>query len=260
MHTEGPWRVDSARGLGEYPEDGCIDVWMCTCSAPIRVLRGYLETFDEMEKTRAASFRAESAWSTFVARRAMVRAISSRYLGVPCDSFTWETGPLGKPFLRTEAGDGRLEFSWSQAGTMVAVAVARGIPVGVDACLDSDAKSLDGLARVFCSEDEVSALERLPEAERTRAFMQCWIGKEACLKAAGTGLRCDPRRLRIWGNAEYLDRVEWNDGVDASSKWQMAIAYRAATQGTTLAVAAPVPLALTKHRLVWNGGDNHGFE
>ena len=71
-------------------------------------------------------------------------------------SVIWETGPLGKPFLRTEAGDDGLEFSWSQAGTAVVIAVAQGIPVGVDACQESDGESLDGLADVFCSEDEAS--------------------------------------------------------------------------------------------------------
>ena len=260
MQTEGQWRVDSARRPGEYPHDRCVDVWLCSCSAPDHILRGYVETFDDVEKTRAALMRTESAWSTFVARRAMVRAISSRYLGVSCDSFTWETGPLGKPFLRTEAGGSSLEFSWSQAGSAVVVAVARGIPLGVDACQGSDGQGLDGLARVFCSEDEASALERLPGIERVWALMRCWTAKEACLKAVGTGLWCDPRRLRIWGSSAPLDRVEWNDGVDASSEWHMAVAYRLATQGIALAVAAPVPFALTMHRLVWNGGDNHGLE
>jgi phosphopantetheinyl transferase len=88
----------------------------------------------------------------------------------------------------------------------------------------------------------------------------CWTAKEACLKSVGTGLRCDPRRLRTWGNDEPLDRVKWNDGVDASSGWHMAVTYRLATQGIALAVAAPVPIALTMHRLEWNGGNDYGLE
>ncbi len=260
MRTEGQWSIESVRGLGEHPDDGCVDVWLCSCGAPDSVLRGYLETFSAVEKTRAASFRVDSAWSAFVARRAMVQMVSARYLGVRGDVFTWGTSPLGKPSLRTEAGDGGLEFSWSQAGPTVVIAVAQGIPVGVDACRESDGGSLDGLLDVFCFEDEASALERMSGPQRSRAFVQCWTAKEACLKAAGTGFRCDPRRLRTWGNSEPLERVEWKEGPDESSRRRMDVAYRTAVGGIALAAAAPEPLALTMHRLVWIGGEDHGLE
>ena len=257
MQTEGQWSVDSTRLRGEYPGDGCIDVWLCSCGAPRDILPGFLETFDELEKARAASFCTDSAWSAFVARRAIVRAVSSRYLGVPSDAFTWETGPLGKPFLRTGTGQDGLEFSWSQTGAAVVVGVARGIPVGVDACQESDGESLDGLADVFCSQDEASALARTTWPQRSRALAQCWAAKEACLKASGTGLRCDPRHLRTWGSGEPLETVEWKDGASGR---HMAVAYRAEAGGIVLSAAAPVPLALTMHRLVWNGRGDHGLK
>lgn len=260
MQTEGQWRVESTRPRGEYPDNGCIDVWVCSCGAPDDILREFLETFDVPEKTRAASFLVKSAWSAFVARRAMVRAVSSRYLEVPSDAFIWDTGPLGKPFLRTEAGHDGLEFSWSQTGTAVVVGVALGIAIGVDACHESDGERLDGLADVFCSQDEASALACMPWPQRSRALVQCWTAKEACLKAVGTGLRRDPRRLRTWGNGEALERVEWKEGADGSSGRRMVVTYRSTAERIALAVAAPMPLALTMHRLVWNGGDDHGLE
>jgi 4'-phosphopantetheinyl transferase len=260
MRTEGQWRVESARGYGEHPDEGSVDVWLCSCGAPDDALRGCLEALDMAEKTRAAAFRVESAWSAFVARRTMVRVVSARYLGVPRDSFTWETGPQGKPFVRSEAGGGDLEFSWSQAGTAVVIAVTQGIPVGVDACRESEGEDLDGLANVFCSEDELSMLERLRRPQRVRRLVWCWTAKEACLKAAGTGLRCDPRRVRTWGDDRPLETVEWKERDAEPSVRRMAVAYRSTAEGIALAVAAPMPLALTMQRLVWIGGDNDGIE
>jgi 4'-phosphopantetheinyl transferase len=260
MRTEGQWSIESAHGPGEYPEEGSVDVWLCSCGAPADVLRVHLETFDMAEKTRAASFRVESAWSAFVARRAMVRMVSARYLGLPRDSIAWETSPLGKPFLRSEAGEGGLEISWSQGGSAVVLAVARGIAVGVDACQETEGASLDGLVDVFCSEDEVSALASMSGLPRRQALVQCWTAKEACLKAAGTGLHCDPRRLRTWGNGRPLDTVAWTERTDVSSGWHMDVAHRRAAGGIALAVATPVPLELAMHGLVWTGGDRDGIE
>jgi phosphopantetheinyl transferase len=142
----------------------------------------------------------------------------------------------------------------------VVIAVALGIPLGIDACQESDGKSLDGLVDVFCSEDESSALASMSGLPRRQALVQCWTAKEACLKAAGTGLQCDPRRLRTWGNGKPLDTVTWTEQTEASSGWHMDVAHRAVVGGIALAVAAPVPLELAMHRLVWIGGNDHGLE
>jgi hypothetical protein len=188
----------------------------------------------------------------------MVRVVASRYQGARSGDLVWETSPLGKPFLRTEAGHSGLEFSWSQVGATVVIVVARENSVGVDACQESEGEELDGLLDVFCSEDEASVLERMPRPQRVRALVQCWTAKEACLKAVGTGLRCDPRRLRTWGGDEPLETVEWNEGAADSPRRHMAVAHQSTAGGIALAVAASVPLGLTMHRLTWNGGDDHG--
>ena len=111
--------------------------WMSGCvpyGCRDKTLRANPDTLDGLEKARAAAFREERAGSAFVERRVMVRVVVSRYLNVRSDDVVWETGPAGKPFLRTEAGNDDLEFSWSQARATVVIAVTRGIAVGVDAC------------------------------------------------------------------------------------------------------------------------------
>lgn len=258
MRNEGQWFIESVHAPGEYPDAGGVDVWLCSVGCRDEILRANPDTLDGLEKARAAAFREERAGSAFVERRVMVRVVVSRYLNVRSDDVVWETGPAGKPFLRTEAGHDDLEFSWSQAGAMVVIAVTRGIAVGVDACRESEGDDLDGLAEVFCSEAEVSALERMPRPERVRALVQCWTAKEACLKAAGTGLRCDPRRLRTWSSDRPLKTVEWEEGAGDAPRRRMAVVHRSVAKGIALAVAAPVPLRLTIHGLTWNGGDEHG--
>jgi phosphopantetheinyl transferase len=258
VRTEGQWFIESVHAPGEYPDAGGVDVWLCSVGCRDEILRANPDTLDGLEKARAAAFREERAGSVFLERRVMVRVVISRYLSVRSGDVVWETGPAGKPFLQTQAGRDDLEFSWSQAGAMVVIAVTRGIAVGVDACRESEGDDLDGLAEVFCSEAEVSALERMPRPERVRALVQCWTAKEACLKAAGTGLRCDPQRLRTWGDDEPLKTVEWDEGAEDAPRRHMAVVHRSVAGGIALAVAAPVPLCLTIHRLTWNGGDEHG--
>jgi 4'-phosphopantetheinyl transferase len=257
MLSDTRWSMTTKKARGEWPEGRTVDVWVCSCDAPDDILHTYLQSLDQEEKARAASFRVSRAWSEFVARRAVVRVVASRYVG-DRSGVWWGTGPLGKPFLMTEAALGHLEFSWSQAGRAVVVAVAAGLPVGVDACVESEAGSLDGAIGTFCAEDEALVLERLAKPRSAQALAQCWTAKEACLKAVGTGLYCDPRRLRTWGDNGPLGTVEWHDGPDGKPGHRMYVAHRSVSDGIGVAVAAPVPPDLAMQYLEWNGGGHHG--
>ncbi len=100
--------------------------------------------------------------------------------------------PAGKPAAR-------LEVSVSHAGDRVAVAVCRGLAVGVDveevrADLDVDAIAPDVLAA-----EEVAWLAQLDQPDRRAAFVELWARKEAVLKGLGVGLEAPPRDLRVSG-------------------------------------------------------------
>ena len=88
-----------------------------------------------------------------------------------------------------------LFFSLSRTGDTAAVAVSRDRPVGLDieALGPVDPTTL----RRSLAPGERSALEALPEAERTHAFFRAWTRREAYLKARGTGLRSDPRGCEV---------------------------------------------------------------
>jgi len=92
----------------------------------------------------------------------------------------------GRPVVLAPAGD--LHVSLSRAPGLVAVALTEAGPVGVDV-EPAEAARFDGFDDVVLHPDEVAATS----GERT----QVWVRKEAVLKAVGTGLRLDPRRLRV---------------------------------------------------------------
>jgi 4'-phosphopantetheinyl transferase len=113
----------------------------------------------------------------------------------------------GKPWLPM-APD--LHLSLAHSGSCVAVAVARGSPVGVDveAVVQLAPTDLALLAGETLAAEERADLDRAPEQHRARAFTTYWTRKEAVLKATGEGLAtpldelvvsppsCPPRVLR----------------------------------------------------------------
>lgn len=115
------------------------------------------------------------------------RGVLARYLGVAPPAVVLARGPYGKPRLAAPAGGAPLEFNLAHSGGLVALAVARH-GVGVDVEAIAPLPGLDALAARCLDAAERAAWLAAPAAGRLDAFLRLWTRKEACLKAAGTGL------------------------------------------------------------------------
>lgn len=116
-----------------------------------------------------------------------LQVVLGLYLGKPADEVVIEqTGASSKPVLANRPGD--LQFNWSHSGDSAVVAVALGVELGVD--LEARDRTVNALALAdrFFSAREYQFLRRLPDSQRSTAFLRLWTGKEAVLKALGRGI------------------------------------------------------------------------
>lgn len=129
----------------------------------------------------------------------------------------------GRPRVRT--GAGALRSSVTHAGAFVGVAltwdtdpVSDGIDdgdgVGIDVSAPGERESTDALAAEILTPSERSALPG-DAARRSDEIARRWVAKEATLKAAGVGLRIDPRAVALDPN-DASRLLHWPLAVDAS--------------------------------------------
>ena len=105
-------------------------------------------------------------------------------------------GPLRVVFTDAPDAAPTVHVSLTRAGGRLALAVTAAGPVGID--LESVAEiSRAPVAGVLLSGAEAQALAGLDPTDVDAALAATWTAKEAVLKAAGTGLRVDPRDLTI---------------------------------------------------------------
>lgn len=135
------------------------------------------------ELARAQRFVSPLHRARFVASHMGMRLVLSRYLMAPPSELEFTMGEHGKPRL---VGGSGLEFSLSHSGGVALLAVADGVPVGVDVELIRPLS--ENIAERFFAPPEVAALAQVPDAERVSAFYACWTRKEAFLKGVGTGI------------------------------------------------------------------------
>ena len=121
----------------------------------------------------------------------------------------------GRPVLAQPARRG-LHLSVARAPGLCAVAVSSVGPVGVD--VDERARfAFAGFPTVALHPDEERVAD--PYARATT-----WVRKESVLKAAGTGLHLDPRRIAVGPAAQEPRVVVAPPGLAAHDLWVSDIA------------------------------------
>ena len=206
-----------------------IDLWTWRLDAD----PGAAAVLSEPERARASRFVSPVHGARYVAARSGLRRVLAAYCGMPAADLCLADGPHGKPALADEAYL-RFNLGHCEDVAFLAVTTAGEIGVDIEALRPFDG---GGIERFF-SPQERKCLAATPEAERMRAFYQCWTRKEAVLKALGDGLakpldsfdvdplsRNCPRVLRFEGEDTAAWRL-WH--VEPAPGFVGAVAMRAA--------------------------------
>lgn len=149
-------------------------------------------TREERERADRFVFRKDAErWSFY---RAGLRRILGDHLGIDPSAVVLRETRWGKPVL--EPPFDAVHFNLSHSDDLAAVVVSEGGPVGIDLEPLDRASSLLECVDIFCHPREIESLPEDPES-RARRLLEIWTGKEALLKALGTGLSFPPQQLRV---------------------------------------------------------------
>jgi len=186
---------------GELPRRGFAadaDVWAISLDLEHEPGEAAVSLLAQDEEARMRRYRRPADARRFAGARAALRLVLGAYLGRLPSDLTFDTtcrfcgGSHGKP--RVQCGE--LEFSASRSGAVAVIAVSPSA-VGVDVESVPVAANADELSQAVLSSAEQATVRRLPGDRRRDAVVECWVRKEAVLKAAGRGLAVDPRTLSV---------------------------------------------------------------
>jgi 4'-phosphopantetheinyl transferase len=237
---------------------GIVDLWCYSHAtsndAALRAQQEALMTPDEGERHR--KFHFERDRGQFLATRALVRTVLSRYAPVTPAEWRFVTGPHGKPRVAHPAVTPPLFFNVSNTPGLVvcAVSVAHQM-VGVDVeRMDRENEWL-AIADRFFSPSEVRALRALPASEHIRRFFACWTLKESYIKARGLGLALPLDQFSFQFEGQDIgvafdeklgdDAARWRFALlQAAPPYMMAVGVDTGGAELSLRVQYTVPLAV----------------
>jgi len=152
-----------------------------------------------VERRRLAAYRWPADRDAFGTGAGLLRTAVAAYLGLPAAAAAVDRGcpRCGEPHGKSRLGGAAagLEVSVTHSGRRVGLAVATAGAVGLDVEQVESPQAFPYDAALTPA--ELTGLRAVPPGERDRAFITAWARKEAVLKAAGIGLRLDPRRFAV---------------------------------------------------------------
>jgi 4'-phosphopantetheinyl transferase len=140
------------------------------------------------ELQRAADFRLDPPRQHFVVARGALRMLLSRYLDVEPASVQITVDANNKPRLADQHAPSTLRFNVAHSHTLALIAVTHGSEIGVDLERLRHVRHAEHIARRYFHPAEIAAIVSAPPATRDATFLRIWTGKEAVLKAIGTGI------------------------------------------------------------------------
>jgi 4'-phosphopantetheinyl transferase len=227
--------MDLARA---WPEDE-VQVWCARLEADTETVeRAYLQLSRD-EQDRASRFRHATLRATFVLSRSILRTLLARLCDCSPTDLEFAYGEQGKPILA--APSSALQFNLSHSGNIAAYAFAANDELGVDIEKHSPRTDLEQIARRFFCATEYKELLCVPDIERASAFFECWVRKEAYIKAQGRGLSVPLDSFRVSlrpGQPAAL--LALDDDIESARAW--SITAFSPADGYSGAVALRHPL------------------
>jgi 4'-phosphopantetheinyl transferase len=203
-------------------------VWLAelpqSMSDLLLALKGTLSS-DELERARRFHFVRDR--DRYVLRRGILRQILSYYLGCVPAAIDFSYQASGKPQLAHPAPlSCDLRFNISHSGDAVLYAVTSRRDIGVDIELIRPEIEWALVANCFFAPAEIAALQRLPVHLQSRGFFNCWVRKEAYLKARGEGLSIPLDSFEVSlrpGDAPLLLRAADESELQQCTMWDVPL-------------------------------------
>ena len=203
--------------------DGCAELWYARADETVsdRDLARAREILSPDELERIGRFHFETDRRQFLLAHALVRMLLSRWAPVAPDAWVFTADGYGKPSVAAPREWRHLQFNLAHTRGLVACVVAPGRRVGVDVEARRPGTNLRRIADQFLTPQELRALDALPSAAQTGAFLDYWTLKEAYVKARGDGLSLPLDRFWFELDADDTPRIRFAATLeDVAAEWQ----------------------------------------
>lgn len=215
-------------------DNAAIEIWLARLDLNADQVRQCAVHLSPDELQRANRLHFERDRQRFIAARATLRILLGGCLAIKPDAIALRYTANGKPVIDNLAAS--LHFNVSHAHERALYAISRTYALGVDIEYLNRDVDYNGLAERFFTNREHTALQRIPEPGRKRAFFACWTRKEAVIKSTGDGLSLPLAQFNVTVAPDAAPRVlDFAGAAERVADWTLYTAEVGADYIATVA-------------------------
>jgi len=188
------------KGPGNPQLNNTCHIWSINVRESIPDLDA-LKAFLTLEETdKAKKFHFQKDRDNYIVRRAHLRILLSKYIGVPAETIVFTTGSNKRPVLDSKFTDVPV-FNLSHTDNVILIAVSDH-DIGVDIeRVNPDFDYSEILESNFTNDEINSIMTSNAPAE---VFYRIWTRKEAILKACSKGISNDLKSIQCLHDIELI--------------------------------------------------------
>ena len=178
-----------------------------------------LALLDADERTQASRLKGKPDRDAFIKTRAALRSIVGREAGLPPRDITFHYNSWGKPSVAVVGQHPSVDFNVSHTKGLSAIALARGVAVGIDVEPYRPCPDRIRIAADVFGLEVAQQLLAVDFARQDAVFLGLWTAGEAFIKARGLGFAGMNGKVpvRLAGNGS--DCVVLRD--DLKGRWSL---------------------------------------
>jgi 4'-phosphopantetheinyl transferase len=190
------------------------------------------------ERLRADKFQFEKDRETYITCHAILRLVLAQRLNIDPLGISFRKGVNQKPYLI----DNPAHFNITHTREAFAVAVSKDFLVGIDLELIKQDININSIAKSYFSKIEREYILE-SEIDSKNRFFQLWTRKEALLKALGTGIVNNLKKIEVSGQENFINRKSFDNLVFEDAFHDLFI-YSNKINDNYLSIAIPYQASL----------------
>jgi len=183
VHSEPAWEFNThvPSGLSEAE----VHLWIATVPAPTAVTN-LKRLLSPDEVARAERYRKPESAASFIAARAILRALLAEYLATTPSSIRFAYSTTGRPSVEYPRTD--VDISIAHSADAILFGATRCRRLGVDIEYITPTFDFREVVTSTFGREERMILESVRDSERRSLFFTLWTAREALAKVCGAGL------------------------------------------------------------------------
>ncbi|MCP4295082.1 MAG: 4'-phosphopantetheinyl transferase superfamily protein [Proteobacteria bacterium] len=165
-----------------------VHVWRVRLNQTDGRVQQLQKLLSDDERLRAERFHFDRDRRRFIVSQGTLRMIIGDYIDMEPSRLQFHSGHRGKPYITYSFGDDPLQFNLAHSKEIALYAFTLSREIGIDLEYVRDMPDAEKIALTTFSPLENETLQSLPQYQRQEAFFNCWVRKEAFIKAIGDGL------------------------------------------------------------------------